>query len=216
MRRRVSAIFSIISLALCIGLIVLWPRTTRLSEGGQFQTQAGSIYAFGTHPNGVGFITGQRMLPGADFKPGLFGLGQGLRFFRMDWARIVVASFDHPDRRWWEFHASSAPWKKLWYEGQDQWSDTMHSVHWALPAHYRLGFGWEASIIRTYFVVPLWFLISLSLILPGRWLQLHMRHRRRLRLGLCPECAYDLRASFDKCPECGCSIPANLVRGAIQ
>jgi hypothetical protein len=35
------------------------------------------------------------------------------------------------------------------------------------------------------------------------WLRRQHRRRARLRSGLCPACGYDLRASTDRCPECG-------------
>ena len=59
----------------------------------------------------------------------------------------------------------------------------------------------QYSSAPRYIVVPLWIpclLCVISLYL----LPLH-RRRKRLRLGLCLGCGYDLRASSEKCPECG-------------
>jgi hypothetical protein len=51
--------------------------------------------------------------------------------------------------------------------------------------------------------IPHWF-IALILIAPPLLILRRLRClRRRLAAGLCPGCGYDLRASKDRCPECG-------------
>lgn len=77
-----------------------------------------------------------------------------------------------------------------------------------------LWFAWFRNIdtsnaglesVETYLTVPDWFLISVCGILPGIWF-FRMKRRRRLKLGLCSSCGYDLRASLDRCPECGTAV----------
>ena len=56
------------------------------------------------------------------------------------------------------------------------------------------------------FVVPPWMVAAASGILPALWLHRRVapwRERRRATAGLCRACGYDLRASPDRCPECG-------------
>ncbi len=51
--------------------------------------------------------------------------------------------------------------------------------------------------------VPFWFLCLLFAIVPTVHFATHIRRRRRQLAGFCKRCGYDLRATPDRCPECG-------------
>ncbi len=73
-----------------------------------------------------------------------------------------------------------------------------------LPSDF-IGFGWSRypGDDDRGFAIPHWFLALLFALLPMFHLRAILRARRRARAGLCPRCGYDLRATPDRCPECG-------------
>jgi hypothetical protein len=75
-----------------------------------------------------------------------------------------------------------------------------------------LGFQYTTGSVAGYLdmrilAIPIWFPILLTTIPPAIWLISTRRQRRRKKSNQCLSCGYDLRASKDKCPECGTPIP---------
>jgi hypothetical protein len=85
---------------------------------------------------------------------------------------------------------------------------------------FRPSTGWKVGPVRYFYApgmntgqyayhlrLPAWGLVLVFLILPALWYLLKRRRQRRNEYrraqGLCVACGYDLRASTDRCPECG-------------
>ena len=86
--------------------------------------------------------------------------------------------------------------------GPGRWGFGMHLVRTNAPpaSNWRRG-GWPVVLV----FAPHWFVLSATAALPAWWLRRRLADRRRRRelRGLCPTCGYDLRASPERCPECG-------------
>ena len=111
----------------------------------------------------------------------------------------------------WEGRAQTHPWE---FETDDQ----IHGFQPAYPPDRTLlGLGWRTkqwprrdppltTVTNTVVVIPYWQILLLGAILPA-WRAASWARRKRIKPGRCRRCGYDLRASKDRCPECGEAIP---------
>jgi hypothetical protein len=63
-------------------------------------------------------------------------------------------------------------------------------------------------------IVPVFYPLALAAVLPVAWLATRRRRRRRLTGGQCVACGYDLRATPDRCPECG-TVPGTVTAKGV-
>ncbi len=87
------------------------------------------------------------------------------------------------------------PFRILWFKGSDN--------RVLDPLTFRnsfLGFKYVHTPEQAYLIIPYWAPVLVAAVLT---LLAWRRQRRIFDPGLCQQCGYDLRASKDRCPECG-------------
>jgi hypothetical protein len=67
---------------------------------------------------------------------------------------------------------------------------------------WRVGAGSRHTDIN-YCLISDWLILLVTGALPAFWFALWSRSRRRWQVGKCRVCGYDLRATPERCPECG-------------
>jgi hypothetical protein len=64
-----------------------------------------------------------------------------------------------------------------------------------------------AATQRVWIVhLPDWAIALIGAVLPALYVRRLYRHHRSRQAGRCSGCGYDLRASPDRCPECGLAV----------
>ena len=110
-------------------------------------------------------------------------------------------NFTHTDPLWWVLSVRGR--LVLCRQSGREWGDEFPGFDFA---GFEYG-GLRGPVGSLYNVaVPHWFAAAVMLALPLVWVRSALRRRRerhRARAGQCWRCGYDLRATPERCPECG-------------
>ena len=191
MRRWLFNLAAVVSLALCLATAAMWVRSRRAVD---------SVMCFRTTVDAEG-----------DFRR------SGITF-SSDRGEIVIQVF----------HGPYTPGSETRFQPPIddspgvQWRRLPYNPNWTYPfdpKHSTAGFGvwvdrgtrdtpWQSWWMAW---LPHWSAMAVWAILRAAWLIRWRRRRRRFATGCCAVCGYDLRATPDRCPECG-HVPAEAAR----
>jgi len=119
------------------------------------------------------------------------------------------------DDRGWSYVSYPTPAGGLWQEAlaRDRHGGPLRAVG---IAYARVDYNRDGTRVRRALYLPHWLLVGATMVAPVWRVRQRVRARRRAAVGHCPRCGYDLRATPDRCPECGLcgggneAAPANV------
>jgi hypothetical protein len=175
--RYILAVLTVLSLLLCAATIAMWSL-------GHHITLSALRTVEGWNPEGWVFVQSNTIA---------FASSDGIVVLFED----LPESHRRPGQRW----ARYGVWKYL--------RQPTESPYWDGATAYKriAGFRYLLDVapqcVQRWFTVPYWFMFIVTGALPVVRLRATMRRSSRRKGGRCETCGYDLRATPDRCPECG-------------
>ncbi|MDB5329040.1 MAG: hypothetical protein JWP03_191 [Phycisphaerales bacterium] len=204
MRRRVLMLVSALSLLLCVATVALWAHGYRTTDALVWG-RAGHLYCVYSVWGRIYFC---RVNGWPNPEPLRWRSGP------LAWSEIWRSMWEPlPPGQWKEGYGLrtffSSGHINTDIHGNNQWLPPEGISHPVFP------WGQRAVTYRTI-GIECWLLSAIFSILPmGVFAQKARRlfaAKRRSRIGYCRSCGYDLRASPDRCPECGTVPPSVKVK----
>jgi hypothetical protein len=193
------------------GMVVVWPHTHRTGDGIIVNRERGRAVGIATNPGAIFFTNNQAQ----NDSPASLHSRTWLKHYQYlprdpgDIERyLIVTHFAlMGDRGGSSRVRRSAP------------RYPTVATRWAVPGLRAQG-GTFNGIDYEQIVVSFWLITCALAVAPAitaaRLIARVTRRRRRLTRGQCLDCGFDLRASTDRCPECGHPIPATTAAAGVK
>jgi hypothetical protein len=190
--RILVGLFAGISCALWVASVVLWFRGYRVADAFKY-----GYFNYRPHPNVAGVEDASMVV--VLHRRGHWDVAVARR------ACVVIKGV----RR----YNGPGPGDRRWDVTQPTEVDLAMAETWTLsrsdaPAAGTLGFRYTAKSYATAVRIPDWCPVAVTALLPAVSLVTRRARRARRIAGRCLACGYDLRATPERCPECGTPVSA--------
>jgi hypothetical protein len=221
MLRRLLAFVTVVSLVACLTLLVLRARSVKSTDVLMLAFPHGQCFLLTSHEGRSGWVTFSHVSPWTDRGVNLWSAQDDRSDPRLrgrSWSRAGPFLF-------WQRHTATNVGQLGLVRGTvavptddggtlPAYGDGVARADacnaWRGIAPNQPGWlflrGWEARAPHSYLVCAT---ALLPLVVIPVWGTRVCRRRWRLKKGLCVDCGYDVRASGDRCPECGLAVRRN-------
>ena len=202
MSRRLLNLLTALSLLLCAAVVALWVRSYVTQDGWWYVRSSAGPGWHVRRTTEVGCNRGEFVVSETDhWSLATNDTGNQINARRVaepdPSAGVRWTTTETKFYRWNPARAGHRIWRRLGFQGY-----YLRDVR-PVPD---LGYVQRSVLWRVG--MPLWSLAVVTAMPCVLWLLRWRVRRRRDRVGLCPVCGYDLRATPGRCPECGASAAA--------